>query len=84
MENKEREKALNGFKNVLSAIPKHVQCYGNIGICYTSLGQKQKALETFDKALELDPTYTPAIENRKLTSALKEGEQLADVGNRNN
>lgn len=47
-----------------------------MGICYAHLGKKQEALAAFDKALELDPDYEPAILNRSIVNSLKKGEKL--------
>lgn len=54
----------------------HPQSYGNMGICYGQLGQKALALEAFDKTLELDPDYEPALVNRAIVETLQEGEKL--------
>jgi len=76
MKRKEWEKAIDGFRAVLAKHKKHAQSYGNIGFCYTYLGQKEQALEALDKALEIDPTYEPAIFNQIIVESLKEGEKL--------
>lgn len=76
MQSQEWEKALRGFQEVVRMDPKHTQSYGNMGICYGHLGQREEALEALDKALELDPKYEPAILNRAAVSSLKEGEKL--------
>ena len=47
-----------------------------MGICYAQLGQKQEALAAFDRALELDPSYEPAIMNRAAVESLEEGQKL--------
>lgn len=77
MQNREWEKALTGFQEVVAVNPKHPQSYGNMGICYAYLGRKQEALAAFDKALELDPDYEPALLNRAVVVSLEEGEKLA-------
>ncbi|MEW6418660.1 MAG: tetratricopeptide repeat protein [Nitrospirota bacterium] len=64
MQSQEWEKALKGFQDVVRIDPKHTQSYGNIGICYAHLSQRDEALEALDKALELDSDYEPAILNR--------------------
>jgi len=79
MRNMEWEKALTGFNKVLKLNPNHVQSYGNSGICYAQLDRKQEALSAFDKALELDPTYEPAIINRNAFLSMKEGEKFSDL-----
>lgn len=76
MEKGEWKKALDGFKAVLSKTKKHPQSYGNMGICYACLGQREQALAAFDKALEIDPSYEPALTNRAAVESLKEGEKL--------
>jgi len=76
MENRQWAKALAGFQRVVALNRNSPQSYGNMGICYGFLGQKQEALTAFDKALELDPDYEPARANRALTVSLQEGETL--------
>ena len=41
------------------------------------MGRKQEALEAFDRALELDPRYEPALVNRKMVASLEKGQSLA-------
>lgn len=76
MEKHEWEKAILGFKACLAKNKRHPQSYGNMGLCYANIGQKGKALEAFDKALEIDPSYGPALTNRIEVESLKEGEKL--------
>lgn len=76
MKAKEWGRALDGFKKVLEKNKNHVQSYGNTGLCYAQLGRKQEALEALDKALEIDPSYEPAISNRIVIACLREGEAL--------
>lgn len=76
MENRQWATALAGFQKVVALNRNSPQSYGNMGICYGFLGQKQEALAAFDKALELDPHYEPARANRELAVALQEGEEL--------
>ncbi len=78
MEKREWEKAIDGFKAVLSKNRQHPQSYGNMGLCYAQLGQKQQALAAFDKALEIDPSYEPALINQMAVESLKEGERLEE------
>lgn len=76
MKNGRYEEALAGFKETLEFHPNHEQSYGNMGICYAALGQKQKALESFDKALEIAPDYEPASVNKAMVERLREDEIL--------
>jgi len=76
MEKQEWQRAINGFKECLIKNKKHPQSYGNMGLCYAQLGQKEEALSAFDKALEIDPSYEPAIVNRAAVESLEEGEKL--------
>jgi tetratricopeptide (TPR) repeat protein len=68
------EKAIDLFKQVLQQHPRHVQSYGNMGLAEASLGHRAAALASLDKATELDPSYEPAICNRKIIEHMKEGE----------
>ena len=79
MQNLEWENALKGFQEVLAITPRHPQSYGNIGLCYAGLGKKREALEAFDKALQLDPKYEPAMVNREMVRTLPEGEKLSNI-----
>jgi len=76
MEQCEWEKAIHTFvasERIVNAVP---QIYGNLGICYAQLGRKSEALAAFDKALELDSQYEPAMVNKAMTETLAEGEKL--------
>ncbi len=70
------ENAIEGFSEVLKIEPNHVQSNGNIGIAYASMGDLESGMKHFDRAIELDPNYQPAIENRKLAMKLAPGEKL--------
>jgi tetratricopeptide (TPR) repeat protein len=62
------------FQRVLGENPRHVQSYGNLALAYAGLGRRADALACFDRALELDPGYEPAILNRRVTLNMREGE----------
>lgn len=79
MEKHEWEKAITGFKACLAKNKRHPQSYGNMGICYGQIGQRNKALEAFDRALEIDSSYGPALINRVAVESLKEGEKLGQA-----
>ena len=70
------ENAIVCFQRAIKLNSKHPQSYGNTGLCYAQLGRKEDALDAFDKALEIDPNYEPAILNRTIVERLEEGEPL--------
>lgn len=76
MENQEYEDAIRDFQKVLTWNPQHTQSYGNLGLCYALLGEKQKATQAFDRALEIDPKYVPARDNKTIMLGLKDGEKM--------
>jgi tetratricopeptide (TPR) repeat protein len=68
---KKYEDAITLFLKVLEKEPDNVQCYGNLGIAYASLGDDEKSLVCFNKALAIDPSYGPAIHNKRLLETLE-------------
>ncbi|GBC63829.1 hypothetical protein DENIS_4828 [Desulfonema ishimotonii] len=76
MDNREWEKAIGKFQQAIEKNPHFSQPYGNMGMCYGFLGEKQKSLDALDRALEIDPGYEPAIFNRMAVEALEEGQKL--------
>jgi tetratricopeptide (TPR) repeat protein len=80
MRNREYEDAISGFLKVCELYNNHTQSYGNLGLCYSFLGKKEEALSAFDRALEIDPGYEPAIKNRAILLSLKDGEKMPSIG----
>jgi tetratricopeptide (TPR) repeat protein len=76
LQNREFMPAIDLFRRVLSTDPKHVQSWGNLGLAYAGIGERGKALECLDKALELDSEYEIAAVNRIAIEKLREGERL--------
>ncbi len=76
LEKREFMSAINLLRRVLETDPKHVQSWGNLGLAYAGIGERGKALECLDKALELDPEYEIATINRIAIESLREGEHL--------
>lgn len=76
MESGDWDAAIAKFNDTIKITSNHPQSYGNLGICYASIGKIQLALESFDRAIELDPDYEPALLNRKIVESLEEGECL--------
>jgi tetratricopeptide (TPR) repeat protein len=73
------EAAIALFAQVLATQHDHVQSYGNMGLAYARIGNRQKALDCLNKALELDPEYEPALINRLAVEHMKDGETLPNV-----
>ena len=59
----EYEKALMTLEQRLELAP-NTAVYCNAGICYDLLGDKQKALELYDKGIELNPNEFFILNNR--------------------
>ena len=76
MSSKSYPEAIELFSSLIEKEPDHVACHGNIGICYAQMGQKELAINYFDKALAFDPHYELALVNKTLTEKLEEGEKL--------
>lgn len=76
LQSREFTSAVRLFRQVLAIDPKNVQSWGNLGLAYAGIGEKGKALECLDKALELDPEYEVAAVNRIVIERLSEGERL--------
>ena len=70
------EAAIQGFAGVLKVAPGNVQSHGNIGLAYAGMGDRDRAIAHLDKAIELDPNYQPAIDNRRILLASPAGERL--------
>ncbi len=73
LKRREFSQAAELFQRVRSEHPSHVQSHGNLALAYAGLGRRADALACFDRALELDPDYEPAILNRRLTLKMREG-----------
>jgi len=62
------------FRQAADINPRNAQTHGNLGLAHARLGNKAAALESFDRALEIDPQYEPAIWNRAMIERMTEGE----------
>ena len=76
-EDKNYEKAINGFKKVLYKFETHFQSWNALGLCYGELDNLKEALKCFNKAIEIEPTYSPAQSNKDLLLKLKPGEKFS-------
>lgn len=70
MKNKEWNEAIAGFEKTASINQNSAPTFGNLALCYMHLGENEQAFYFFDKAIEIDPIYEPALLNREI---LKKG-----------
>ncbi len=61
------DKAITHYKEVIKSDPTCTDAYMNIGICYDHLGDHSSALDFFDMALELYPSYPKVWLNKAIT-----------------
>jgi len=66
MQNRQWEKAIAGYKEVIKINSTATQAFGNMALCYAHLNEDKKAIEAFDRAIALDPHYEPAIINKEI------------------
>lgn len=66
MQNRQWEKAIAGYKDVIITNSTAPQAFGNMALCYAHLNENEKAIEAFDKAIAIDPLYEPAIINKEI------------------
>jgi len=50
------EDALAKFKKVVAAAPAFMKAYDNLGLCYEALGEMDDAIESYERAVELNRT----------------------------
>lgn len=82
MENKQWEAAVKGFREALTYNEKNAPTHGNLGLCLAFLGRKAEALAALDRAIEIDPQYEPAINNRMLAEKMDEGSPIENATTR--
>jgi tetratricopeptide (TPR) repeat protein len=78
MEEAKWEKAIDCYKDCLNIVKNHYQSYGNMGLCYAKLGEREQAILALDRALEINPGYEPALINRGMIASLKADEKIPD------
>ena len=79
MENNEWQRALKSFRASAALHERNASCHGNMGICLAHLGQKAAALAELNRALEINPSYEPALSNRLLVEAMQEGHPMKNI-----
>lgn len=57
-------RAVSAFQESIANEPTMYQSHGSLGYSYRKLGRFEEALQAYDRALELRPTYVEAIEYR--------------------
>ncbi|HKH49851.1 MAG TPA: DUF2059 domain-containing protein [Thermoanaerobaculia bacterium] len=58
------EEAKNAFLEYLEESPEDVRAMADLGVCYKELGDYNRALRNFDRALVLDPGHWQALYNK--------------------
>jgi tetratricopeptide (TPR) repeat protein len=62
--NKALENAAADFQRAVKADPNLYQAYSELGFCLRKLGKYDESLAAYDKALAIEPRFSPAIEYR--------------------
>ncbi len=73
MEQQDWTGALTGFRASAAKNGRNAPTHGNMGLCLAKLGRKAEALAEIDRALEIDPSYEPAMSNRTIVERMEEG-----------
>jgi tetratricopeptide (TPR) repeat protein len=61
---KEYEKAIRAFRTAIEASPRMHQAHGSLGYALRKTGAWEESVAAYNRALELEPGYTEAIEYR--------------------
>lgn len=71
--NKNYEKAIGHFEKAVEINPKYPDAFYNIGFCYELLGDIQKSLDNYRKAIELEPNHQKAVEGLNRIDKMLDG-----------
>ncbi len=71
--------AIEGYQKAIEINSMTPQAFGNMGLCYAYLNENENAIQAFDKAIAIDPTYEPAIINKEIfKAAIAKGLKMSD------
>ncbi len=59
------DKGLSHLKRTLSINPRNFMALNDLGLVHEQLGQLEEAVKYYQQALEVEPNFTPAVENLK-------------------
>ena len=74
------DRALAGFRAAAAMNDRNPPTHGNMGLCLAKLGRRAEALMELDRALEIDPQYDPASQNRVVVERMQEGVPMDIAG----
>ncbi len=63
--NREYREALGVYDSIVRNYPSYAKIWFNIGLCHERLGEDEKALKEYEKAITYHPNYTKAKEYRE-------------------
>jgi tetratricopeptide (TPR) repeat protein len=63
------DEAITYFQKITSLLPSEAEAYNNLGFCYFSMEQPQKAKEMFLKALAINPNFEAAKKSLETVEA---------------
>lgn len=66
MEEEEWVSGLEQFKKTAELNPRSHQAFGNMGTCLLQLNRVNDGREMLERAIEIEPDYTPALSNLKI------------------
>ena len=75
--NKQPEKALECFKEILQITPNDYSTWYNVGLAYALLQNNEEAISSYEKALNINPNYPRALRNKADIHCIREEYHLA-------
>ena len=68
------------YEEIIVLDPQNLQSFNNLGLIYKNLGEIDKSINFFKKAIEIDPNYQNAYNNLGIV-LLEKGEYLKAIEN---